>query len=74
MNYFAKVYIVFTCNKGGFFAMITEALKSRIYKMQEDLDRITGIREDITSEDILKMSMELDDLIVEYTKTVNMIN
>jgi hypothetical protein len=42
--------------------------------MQEDLDRITGIREDITSEDILKMSMELDDLIVEYTKTVNMIN
>ena len=53
--------------------MITEALKSRIYKMQEDLDRITGIRDDITSEDILKMSMELDDLIVEYTKTVNMI-
>ncbi|MGI6141967.1 MAG: aspartyl-phosphate phosphatase Spo0E family protein [Caldicoprobacterales bacterium] len=51
--------------------MCVESLKSRISRMQENLDRITANRDDITSEDILKMSMELDELIVEYTKTMS---
>ena len=51
--------------------MCVESLKSRISRMQENLDRITANRDDITSEDILKMSMELVELIVEYTKTMS---
>ena len=46
----------------------TESLKSRIFKLQEDLERITANRDDVTSVDILRISRELDDLIVEYTK------
>lgn len=52
--------------------MCTEALKSRICELQHNLDRITAIRDDITSDDILKMSKELDDLIVKYTRILNM--
>ncbi|NLU36590.1 MAG: Spo0E family sporulation regulatory protein-aspartic acid phosphatase, partial [Clostridiales bacterium] len=46
----------------------TESLKSRILKLQKDLGRIAANREDITSEDVLKLSRDLDDLIVEYTR------
>ena len=53
--------------------MCTEALKSRICELQHNLDRITAIRDDITSDDILKMSKELDDLIVKYTKMLSMV-
>mgnify|MGYP001217567900 FL=1 len=49
----------------------TESLKSRILKLQKDLGRIAANREDITSEDVLKLSRDLDDLIVEYTRSVN---
>lgn len=51
-----------------------EALKTRICEMQEDLDKLAACRDDITSDDVLKLSMQLDDLIVEYTKISNTIN
>jgi hypothetical protein len=59
--------------RGGYSAMVieTESLKSRILKLQKDLGRIAANREDITSEDVLKLSRDLDDLIVEYTRSVN---
>jgi hypothetical protein len=68
-----SVLIFYIATKGGFVAMCTEALKSRICELQHNLDRITAIRNDITSDDILKMSKELDDLIVKYTKMLSMV-
>ena len=48
----------------------TESLKSRILKLQKDLGRIAANREDITSEDVLKLSRDLD-IHNWHTRSVN---
>lgn len=48
--------------------MRRETLKFRIQKLQEELNMLAGQDSDITEQDILHLSMRLDDLIVEYHK------
>lgn len=51
--------------------MSMDALKFRIRQMQQDLDQLTQDKDTVSGNDILKMSMQLDDLIVEYTRAIN---
>lgn len=52
--------------------MNKEELKSLIMQVQEALNQMTEDRLDITANDILQMSIQLDHLIVEYTKLENL--
>ncbi|HHY83621.1 MAG TPA: Spo0E family sporulation regulatory protein-aspartic acid phosphatase [Clostridiales bacterium] len=52
--------------------MKKEELKSYIMQVQDALNQLTENRLDITANDILQMSMQLDHLIVEYTKLENL--
>jgi cell division septum initiation protein DivIVA len=45
-----------------------EDLKSRIEKMQAELNHLTNQGQDISSQKILQLSTQLDDLIVQYFK------
>lgn len=48
--------------------MRREILKSRIQKLQEELNALAEQDSGITDKDILHLSMRLDDLIVEFHK------